>query len=123
VSRDRPTADELSRRVQQRNLGNLLDSSKPFRKFIWTLFVDAGIFYPTYSPRSPYDTAYREGRRAMGLEVLHMLKTVRPDVLSIVEREGNLLEQEITAAKPTSEDRNANLQDDADDEFDPEPST
>jgi hypothetical protein len=88
----------LSLAVQRRNLKNLLETSGPFRKFIWTILNEAAIFYPTYSRRSPHDTSHAEGRRALGLEVLHMLKHVRPDILSLIEREGNLLEREIEAA-------------------------
>lgn len=104
AERERPTRQQLSIMLQNRGLKELLDSSGPFRKFIFTLFTDASIFYPT-SRRSPYDTAYWEGRRALGLEVLHLLKHVRPDILSLIEREGNLLERDLQAAEtPNPED-------------------
>lgn len=86
--------------LMRRGLAELIEANQAFRIFLWTMFNDAGIFYPTYSHGSPYDTSFNEGRRAMGLEVLHMLKHVRPDILGIVEREGNLLHREIAAAKP-----------------------
>lgn len=59
----------------------------------------------------------------MGLEVLHMLKHVRSDILSIIEREGNLLEREIKAAEQsTPEDAYAppSIPDD-DEPYDPQP--
>jgi hypothetical protein len=110
------TRDDLSRQVQRKNLATLLESSSAFRKFIFTLFTDAGIFYPTYSHRSPYDTAYNTGRQSMGLEVLHMLKHVRPDVLSLIEAEGNILANEIAAVTPDTESEDEDeLPTDADD--------
>jgi len=96
---ERMTRQQLALNVQRRNLQTLLDNPA-FRKFCWTILTEARIFYPTYSQGSPYDTSFNEGRRALGLEVLHMLKHVRPDILGLLEREGNLLAQEIEAAKP-----------------------
>lgn len=99
---DRPTRSDLTMMVQHRGLKSLLTENRAFRRFLWTLFVDAGIFYPSYSRRSPYDTAYSEGRRAMGLEVLHMLKNIEPRILAVLEAEGNLLDQERkVAGKPS----------------------
>lgn len=118
MARERPTRQQLSLMVQQKGLKALIEEQPAFRKFIFTLFTDAGIFVPTYSHRSPYDTAYNAGRQSMGLEVLHLLKHVRPDILSIIEREGNLLDVEVkTAATPhESEELYDPLQDDAADE-------
>lgn len=99
----RLSRQELSMRLQNRNLKTLLEENPAFRRFVWTILKDAGIFYPTYSPRSPYDTAFAEGRRAMGLEVMHMLKHIRPDVLAIVEAEGNLLDAELQTTQPLDE--------------------
>lgn len=113
----RLTNAELSRQIMTRGLKDLLATNKAFRMFCLTLFNDAGIFIPTYSHGSPYDTAYREGRRAMGLEVLHLLKNVQPDILSIIEREGNLL---AAAKTPESEDDHANLPNPVSNDGDPD---
>lgn len=112
----RMTNQEMALRTMRQNLGTLLDTSPAYRQFLWTLFVEAGIFYPTYSRRSPHDTSYNEGRRSVGLEMLHLLKAVRPDILSIIEREGNLLD----AAPPKPREDPNELPPDADDEFDAE---
>ena len=98
MARERPTRQQLSLMVHHRGLKALLEEQPAFRKFIFTLFTDAGIFVPTYSHSSPYDTAFNAGRQSMGLEVLHMLKHVRPDILGLIEKEGNLLEVEVSAA-------------------------
>ena len=103
MARERPTRQQLSLMVQQKGLKTLIDEQPAFRKFIWTVFTEAGIFVPTYSRGSPHDTSYNEGRRALGLEVLHMLKHVQPDILAIVEREGNLLASDVQAAAPQNE--------------------
>lgn len=95
------TSADLTRQVQQRNLKTLLETSAPFRKFCWTILNEAHIFYPTYSRVSPHDTSHNEGRRALGLEVLHILKNAYPGVLGLLEREGNLLSE--TQPKPPNE--------------------
>lgn len=103
------TRQELTLMVQKKGLESLLNESKAFRKFIFTLFAETNIFYPTYSRASSLDTAYQEGRRSVGLEVLHMLKGVRPDILGLIEAEGNLLAEDIAAVTPTDEDADADL--------------
>lgn len=113
---ERPTRQQLTLQVQARNLKTLLETSGPFRKFIWTILNEASIFYPTYSRSSSHDTSFNEGRRAVGLEVLHMLKHVRPDILALLEAEGNLLAKDIEAAKPLDESEDdSELPNDADD--------
>lgn len=98
----RMTNRELQRALMLKGVEALLDQNSAFRKFVWTIMVEAGIFVPTYSRVSPHDTSHNEGRRALGLEVLHMLKNIRPDILGLLEREGNLFEQ--AAKPPESED-------------------
>lgn len=118
MSRERPTRQQLSLGVQRKGLESLLNESKAFRVFLFELFTDASIFYPTYSRGSPHDTSYAEGRRALGLEVLHKLKYVRPDILGLIEREGNLLSQQIEAlaqAAPDREDPHEDLSAELDD--------
>lgn len=118
---ERPSRETLTLMVQHRGLKSLIAENRAFRRFLWTLFVDAGIFYPSYSRRSPYDTAYQEGRRAMGLEVLHMLKNLEPRILSVLEAEGNLLAQELKMAgkpSPTEELDHELSQHDDEDRFD-----
>lgn len=108
--RKRLTAHDLALRVQRRGLDDLLDRSQPFKRFCWTILIEAGIFAPTYRQGSPHDTSYWEGRRALGLEVLHILKAVRPDILALLEAEGSLLtkqvqdEQQQTPGEPYADD-------------------
>lgn len=89
------TAQEIQLRLFRRGLKELLDNNQTFRRFVWTIMSDAGIFHPTHRG-SPYDTSYAEGRRALGLEVLHLLKSARLDILAVVESEGDLLAGKVT---------------------------
>ena len=89
-------------------LGTLLETSAPFRKFCWTILTEAHIFIPTYSHSSSHDTAYYEGRRAVGLEVLHMLKAAYPGVLGLLDAEGDLLAKQVEAAETPTESEDFN---------------
>lgn len=89
------TKHDLRLSLQRAGLKNLLETSQPFRQFVWTIFTEARIFAPTYSRGSPHETSYQEGRRALGLEVLHILKSSRPDILALIEGEGNLTADEL----------------------------
>lgn len=108
------TAGDLKARQYNRGLAEMLTTSATFRQFVWTLLTDAGIYMPTYQQGSlcaASDHAYREGRRALGLEVLHGLKFAKADVLALLEREGELLAAEASVntgrADQTLEDEDA----------------
>lgn len=98
----RMTRADLSLQVHRKNLAALLDTSPAFRKFCWTILSEASIFYPTYSRVSPHDTSHNEGRRALGLEVLHMLTAAHPGVLAMIEADG------LTAARTPTESEDDN---------------
>lgn len=98
---------DLALKLQSAGLKALLDTSPVFRKFMWTLMIEAGIFYPTYRQGSPHGTSYQEGRRALGLEILHMLKAAHEGTLGILEREGDLIATQTGAAQPPGEDDDA----------------
>lgn len=89
--RRRPTKHELALRVQAKGLDDLLTTSKVFRRFVFTTLDQAGIFATTYRQGSPDATSYLEGRRSLGLLILDSLRLARPDILAIMEREGDLL--------------------------------
>lgn len=96
------TMGDLKAQAYARDLKNLLGSSPTFRRFILTLLNDAGIYMPTYrqgSPAAASDHVYQEGRRSLGLEVLHELKGVRPDLLAILEAEGELIVADVNASQ------------------------
>lgn len=115
----RMTSEDMRRRQYHRGLSELLGQSAAFRKFVWTLLTDAGIYMPTYrqgSLSAASDHAYLEGRRALGLEVLHELKHARPDLLAVLEREGELIAADAQThsdgrAGQTPEDDDAALDD------------
>jgi hypothetical protein len=80
--------------VQLMGEAKLLRDSEVFRRFIWTILGDASIFLPTHSPGSPYETSYREGRRALGLEILHRLKASTPNALALLEEAGLVMDED-----------------------------
>jgi hypothetical protein len=108
------TAKDVEARQYHRGLAELLSTSATFRKFLWQLINDSGMYLPTYrqgSLAAASDHAYQEGRRALGLEVLHELKFARTDILALLEREGELITAKVQAqsdgrADQTLEDEN-----------------
>lgn len=102
--RKRLSKADITDMVMKKNLEKLLVENQTFRQFCWTLLVQASIFAPTHSPGSPYDTSYNEGRRSLGLEVLHLLRAIRPDVLTLLEREGSLLDEAKSREAATTPD-------------------
>lgn len=108
----RLTNHDMQLRLQRTGLRVLLETSPVFRKFIFTLLTDAAIFYPTYQLGSPHGTSYHEGRRSLGLEVLHQLKNACPGFLGLIEREGDLLATE--AAPPPGDSNDDQTPDDDD---------
>jgi hypothetical protein len=59
-----------------RNDISMLVSTLPGQRFLWWLLSITGVFLPSYTGNS--DTYFNEGRRAVGLEVMHRLATVAP---------------------------------------------
>src|SRR5688500_11688250 len=108
--------EDLQRRLMLKGVEALLSESPAFSKFLWTWLRDLGIFIPANPRGTAHDLAYEAGRRSAWLEVLHMLKDVRPDILGLLEREGNLL----SAAIPHPREDHADLQHPDPDDFDPD---
>lgn len=113
----RISREDLTRRTMMKNIASLLDNNPSFRRFLWTYLRDLGIFASVYSRGSAVDTTYLVGRRDAGLELIHMLKHIRPDVLGLLEREGSLMETD--SKPPQQEDTDADLSNPIPD-FDPD---
>lgn len=118
MARERMSREELAHRTMLRTIGGLLETNPAFRRFLWTILRDLRIFASVYSRGSNVDTAYLVGRRDAGLEVIHLLKEVRPDILGLLEREGLLLDQDAKPLNP--EDTDEDLPNPTDDERDPD---
>ena len=67
----RLTGQEMAQKVRDAELKGLMADPR-FRNFILRLLSNASIFNPTHRA-DPVQTAFAEGRRALGLEVLHSL--------------------------------------------------
>lgn len=58
------------------------------RRFVWWLLSITGVYLPSYTGNS--DTYFNEGRRAVGLEVMHRLASVAPqEFVSMIQSGGN----------------------------------
>ena len=102
---DRPKLTARDLAVRQKNRELLALSQNPaFLNFVFDLFRDARIFYPTYTRGDPNDTSYQEGRRSLGLEVLHSLENVDPDFMVRVLQAGNMKALLDTATQQQSPD-------------------
>lgn len=92
---ERLTTQQLAEKLQRAEEEALLADRK-FRRFLFRLFRDCSIYYPTYQRGDPHGTSYWEGRRASGLEVLHRLQGLEPGLMGLIEQEGNLLAERLT---------------------------
>ena len=68
--------------IEDQEAAELLNDPR-FRNFVWRVIGKAGIYQSTYSG-APHATSYREGFRALGLEVLRMLVTARSDAMVVL---------------------------------------
>lgn len=105
MSRPRPTRAQLTEGFLERDVRELL-GSPAFLRFIFTVIGNSGYYQLSYRRGSTHDTAYLEGRRSLGLELMTRLQKVRPDVMSLIERQGDLLAEQFKFAPetPTPED-------------------
>lgn len=62
-------------RELRNDISNLV-STDAGRRFLWWLLSITGVYLPSYTGNS--DTYFNEGRRAIGLEVMHRLASVAP---------------------------------------------
>lgn len=56
------------------------------RRWLWSILAGAGIFIPTFTDNA-LRTAYNEGRRSLGLEVLNLLTEEAPDAYLLMQKE------------------------------------
>lgn len=72
------TGFEVQRRIEKRELAELMKQT-PFRKYLWRVLRDAGI-WDTISCGDPLQTAFTEGSRALGLNLLRDAEAASPGV-------------------------------------------
>lgn len=58
-----------------------------FRRFCWKILEEAGLFKMSYTRGSAEETALREGRRSVGLDVLAIIQTVDPGIFLQMQKE------------------------------------
>lgn len=64
-----------------------------FRKFLWHVFSVSSMFHSTHGANA-LTSAFAEGRRSLGLDILDRLRMVQPDVLLHVLRDSINTQQE-----------------------------
>lgn len=56
------------------------------RRWLWHLLASAGIYSPSYADNA-LRTAYNEGRRSLGLEILNLLTEEAPEAYLLMQKE------------------------------------
>jgi hypothetical protein len=77
------------RKDLERELGNDISNivqTESGKRFIWWLLSMSGVHLPSYTGNS--DTYFNEGRRAIGLEILHRLVAYSPGTFEQMIRMG-----------------------------------
>jgi hypothetical protein len=95
----KPTGQEMARKVRAAELKGLMGDVR-FRNFVLRLLANASIFHTTHRAE-PVQSAFAEGRRALGLEVLHELlradaggvRTIFPDDAALLAAIGPQIPQ------------------------------
>lgn len=92
----RAEALELTKEIElfAEDIGRISDSDCG-KRFLWWLFEESKVFETCYTGNS--DTYYAEGKRDLGLKVLHLLTSVRPEAMLAMIKTG-------TGAQKTEED-------------------
>lgn len=100
----------------EKRIADLFRRDEVFRRFVWTTLTDAGILWPTYTQGSPHGTSYKEGRRSLGLEILHRITKEVPDAFAVMATEG--LSMSVPQPTPRGE---THVPETPADDFDPDP--
>ena len=77
---------EAQRSIDTAELMELLNDDR-FRRYLWRWLGKSGIYQTTYSG-STDATSFREGRRALGLDMLTECLTAREDALRMILTSG-----------------------------------
>ena len=86
-------------------------SSRPGRRFFWRVLVDSGVFASTFTGDA-LSGAFKEGRRAQGLDLMLEAQKVAPmkylltveEAASDAREAAQLLEVELKAAREVDEE-------------------
>jgi hypothetical protein len=87
---DALAADEASEALRQLEIGDFkwVVSNKRGRRYVYRLLELAGVFRASFTP-DPYVTAFNEGRRSYGLQVLADLVEHAPESYALMLSEHN----------------------------------
>lgn len=83
-------ADQAKRDVAEANADLAwLMSDKRGRRFMWRLLGGLGIYQQTYVPGDTHASAFREGQRSVGLQLIGRLHQACADRVSEMQKEVN----------------------------------
>lgn len=100
----RMTNQEIEDRLYRKGIANLLETNRPFRQFLLRMATAAGIYNVTHLPGHSDTSAFNEGRRSLGLDLLLELQAVEPMILArLITEEGFRIEAK-PDDQPTLED-------------------
>jgi hypothetical protein len=87
LEEDKKKAQEKSRRLRERELGDIRHVLKDpeGRRFLWKVLGDAGVFRSSFTGNS--ETFYNEGKRSLGLAILKDIMDARPEAFLMMQRE------------------------------------
>lgn len=97
---------EIKLNVKREGLRLLLKNNKAFNDLMLDIFTSAKLDEITFSQGQPDRSAFAEGRRSLGLEVLDMLKAAEPRARIMLESyraDANELDQ-LEASSPPQDD-------------------
>lgn len=94
--------DEKELKRRERNDIEFLLSSPQGRRFLWKLLCECGIYELSYVQDSDM-TAFNEGRRTVGNNILSDILDVDPDGYSMLIKENREVE-DLDAVEPETED-------------------
>lgn len=80
--------EALENRRRERDRSDLCKvlKSPEGRRLLWAIMEDSRVFRTTYSG-NPYDTAFREGKRAIGVAMLGRIMDADPGAFPLMQRE------------------------------------
>lgn len=81
--------------MQRRDVIVSLMSTAPGRQWLWNLLASTRMFHTTHTPGDPLASAFSEGRRSVGLDLLADIMAYTPDLYIQAMRESH--ERNLTA--------------------------
>lgn len=79
-------AAELAKLTEDTDLQWLM-STQQGRRFMWRLLSMSGVYRLSYAGEQTHETAFAEGARNIGLQLMHDVQTLCPDLYAVMVEE------------------------------------